>query len=451
MSARDQDHNHASTTWRDRLWGLARGTALAVSALSALAGCSRDGEPAAGAEEAIIGGVAANSPSLDAIGSLGIIDPYYGGVQPFCSATLIAPETVVTARHCTEVFSSGYYGEVVFSLGPDGYNPRRSVRVVAETEVPRGPEMGFVGYGRDVGVLHLDEPITDVRVARLGDLTDRDIGRAFAMIGYGMRDNTGVFGTRRAGNGTLRARQGRIFELMFGSFENFRERQIDFGQYLDLSRLAGSPFPSDGGEDFPSDGGVPFPDDGDGGPPIDDWYTEYLRGIYENTYLIPNYELWVGGARGDAQACHGDSGSPLTRSQGGRLTIYAVTSGGVHSPEMYCNYGAVYAALTGETLAAVDAARSWVDPCGDMNQLGVCEGDEAVRCTAALEGPRRVTRTDCSLLGQTCGVGYDGQVACVDGEFPIEEEPEAEEAPAAPAESAREHVLRAFLGNARAR
>ena len=71
-------------------------------------GCAAGSEPADVAAEEIIGGVAANSPSLDAIGSLGLVDPY-GTVQPFCTATLVGRETILTARHCAEIFETSEY------------------------------------------------------------------------------------------------------------------------------------------------------------------------------------------------------------------------------------------------------------------------------------------------------------------------------------------------------
>ncbi|UJR83494.1 trypsin-like serine protease [Sandaracinus amylolyticus] len=401
-------------------------------------GCASEPAPEV-AEEEVIGGVAANSASLDAIGSLGIADPY-GQVQPFCTATLVGQETVLTARHCSELFDSGIYTgygyRIVFAIGPDGYSPRRTVDVVASTELPRGDQQSFVGYWRDIAALHLDTPITDIAPARMAALTDRDIGRDFAVIGYGMRNNAGEYGIRRAGTVELRARSGRIFEMIFGSYEAFREwlvGQGHFGVILDRAELErelgitfpaededGGPPPDDGDAGVPDDGGPP-PDDSDAGPPPDDgdagpddYYEQLYRQYYETTYLLPEYEAWVGNTEGDAQICHGDSGGPLTRIVNGQLRVFGVASWGIHSREMYCNYGGMYAVFGQESLDAANEARRWRDPCGDATALGECRGDVAVRCTGAGEGPRRVTRTRCNLLGQTCGTGDDGQVACVD-------------------------------------
>lgn len=152
---------------------------------------------------------------------------------------------------------------------------------------------------------------------------------------------------------------------------------------------------------------------------LDPGYVEYLQWLYDNTLLLPGYEAWVGDAYGNAQPCYGDSGSPLVKTVSGKRTAYGVTSGGMSSNDMVCDFGAVYAALGPETHAFVDGTRSWVDPCGELDDLGYCDGDVAVRCTAPfVEGLRRPLETDCGLLGQTCGYNEVGQVACVDPYVP---------------------------------
>jgi hypothetical protein len=57
------------------------------------------------------------------------------------------------------------------------------------------------------------------------------------------------------------------------------------------------------------------------------------------------------------------------------------------------------------------------DPCEGLPPEGVCDGTTAVRCSLPDEGPRRVVSTDCAILGMTCGI-EDGAVACVDDGLP---------------------------------
>ena len=81
------------------------GIAVACTGLMACEGEQASPDVELGSsEQLIIGGVAANSPKLNAIGTLGFIESYVdwetGEVVesyfPFCTASLIAPKTVLT-------------------------------------------------------------------------------------------------------------------------------------------------------------------------------------------------------------------------------------------------------------------------------------------------------------------------------------------------------------------
>jgi hypothetical protein len=259
--------------------------------------------------------------------------------------------------------------------------------------------------------------VPGVTPARIGELTDRDVGRPLAIVGYGYFDDTLQSGRRRAGTVHLRAREGRIFELMFGSYEAFRAWiDSEGGANASARRLVTeSEIRSALGLPELADGEAPVEAPADDAPVAEeDPYEAYYREIYETYRMIPGYEVYVGNTEGDAQACRGDSGGPLLRFVRGELRVYAVGSGVQRTATEECALGAFYAALHEETMTAVQSAKSWRDPCRDVTEAGECRGDRAVRCTGREEGPRRITRTDCSLLGQTCGVGDDGQVACVD-------------------------------------
>jgi hypothetical protein len=154
-------------------------------------------------------------------------------------------------------------------------------------------------------------------------------------------------------------------------------------------------------------GGIGNEGGGEGGE------EEYLRIIYDTTVLDEGYEVFVGGAKGDAQPCYGDSGGPLLRrNTAGELVVYGVTSGGLGSQAQVCDFGAVYATFGPGVLEFVEESRSWVDPCLGLTSSGVCEGDVAHRCTNPAEGPRRAVQFDCAMLGETCGVQSDGAVGC---------------------------------------
>jgi hypothetical protein len=86
------------------------------------------------------------------------------------------------------------------------------------------------------------------------------------------------------------------------------------------------------------------------------------------------------------------------------MVIQGVASGlGLSGGRLPCNMGAVYA-VPGQSAQDLIKA-SLTDPCDGVPALGRCEGDVAVRCTNADEGPRRVTRTDCAGLLQHCSGG----------------------------------------------
>lgn len=399
--------------------------------------------------EEIIGGVAANGARLNAIGSLGLVFTDWQGTQvfePFCSGALIGQQTVLSAKHCTDLFfDAALYGySVAFGVGPNGFAPTRILDVVDVQRAP-GDVGGYVGYGHDVGVFHLLDPVTDIAPLQVSTLSDADVGSKLVAIGYGVQDNAYNFGTRRTGNVTLRALRGRIYEIVFESFEGFVEwfngnpvfppRGAPGGtvamrtpELLVQAKAAGAqPADHDGAGGAGEGGGTAGSagaagkggaggnagmggfgnEGGDGGE------HDFLRSLYDTTVLDEGYEVFVGGVAGDAQPCYGDSGGPLLRrNAAGELVAYGVASGVVVSREQACDFGAVYATFGPGVLEFVEQSRSWVDPCLGLSSSGVCEGDVAHRCTSPLEGPRRPVQFDCSMLGETCAVQANGAVGC---------------------------------------
>ena len=152
--------------------------------------------------QSLIGGFAANDPRLDSIGAMVLIPPFPDAQnEHLCGASVIGPETLVTAKHCVEVIplamSLGY--KLGFAVGPDIRRPKRVYELAAFETAP-GDEGGFVEMGRDVAVLHLEHPLPpELKPLDIGTLSDEDIGKAFAAIGYGIQDNAGTDGTRRLG------------------------------------------------------------------------------------------------------------------------------------------------------------------------------------------------------------------------------------------------------------
>jgi hypothetical protein len=435
-------------TWRT----LGSSLALCVAACQ-LPGCSAEpgaSESPDSADQDIIAGFPANGSKLNAIGSIGTLywdewseAPVY---FPYCSGSLIGPQTVLTAKHCLDFFrSDAAVGiKTAFAIGPDGNAPQRLFEVVDIAGAPND-EGGFVGYGHDVGAMFLLDKVTDLTPLQLGSLGKKNVGKDFVQIGYGVRDNSFAAGTRRVGKAELVALKGKIFEILFGSFEAFKSwfetgsptpedapfttGPVAPGAFLMVARSivqqrlvaegAGPVPPPVGaggssvtGGSGPTAGGAPPTAEGGAGSEDPD---AFLREIYDSVVLNEGYEAVFGGTEGDAQACYGDSGSPIVKAdKQGKLVAYGVVSGGVGSSTLVCDFGGVDAIFGPEVMTFLQEAQAWVDPCSGMSTSGVCKGRKAQRCTNPNEGPRRPIEFDCSLIGQVCATQPDGSAGCSD-------------------------------------
>ena len=284
-----------------RLPALLRSSVLASTlTATALGGCvASDEVGVTDTAEELIGGVPASSAHLDAVGSLGT-PLSRTPMTPFCTATLITPTVVLTAQHCLEDLTPD---QVFFLIGADGRAPKRVVptaRFVIEDTV----QGGFIGLGADVAIIHLAQPVNDVRPLGYARLDARRVGDRFTTIGYGVQNADEDSDTRMAGSVTLRGIGGRVFERMFGSIEAFA---------AEAPNLA---------------------------PPVK---PEEVAPFFAETLFLDDYEALFGNVLGDAQNCFGDSGGPVIQRAGNKLQVVGVVSGGIASNRLLCDYGGVFA------------------------------------------------------------------------------------------------------------
>lgn len=368
---------------------------LLVALASAVAcGAPADEEPASDSSE-IIGGVEASSASLDAVGAM-LSKSWGGGWSPFCTATLVEPTLVITAKHCVVSRPGGtpraLTEEVYFGIGANAEQPKATYRVKDVITAPLN-EGGFVKFGSDVALLVLEKPVEGVRPLKLflGEIPAQRVGQRFTAIGFGVRDRDRTLGERRMGNLTLQAVRGKPMQKIFG---NDRAKMDSF-----LVEYEGEQYPTTDEKR------------------LDDfWDLELLAG----------HEAYLGMGEGDVQPCSGDSGGPLVGKHNGALTVFAVVSGSFKGRTYPCSLlGEMYATFGPETVTTLEAAG--VGPCKGVPYDGVCEGTVAARCVSDREGPKVVTRTDCSDVNQVCA-SRDGRAQCMDvADVPPQPEEEEED------------------------
>jgi len=174
---------------------------------------------------------------------------------------------------------------------------------------------------------------------------------------------------------TLQGTSGALFELAFPSFESFLGI---FPENQFLLNITGDITTSKG--------------------------LKKAKDLYTKTSLLPGRQVLLVPHADQAMTCYGDSGGPLLKKVGNRLTIFGVTSWGLSSKNSACGYLAVEATLgkhDSSTWVFAEQARDYI-PCESERIRGRCDGTRLIRCSAPGEGLGRALKHDCAEEGLAC-------------------------------------------------
>ena len=140
--------------------------------------------------------VAAQFPAVGRLGPLGF-------ATQGCSATLIAPDLVVTAAHC--ISSIGRSGNV-FAVGWANGRAITTRAIAIETRHPGYAPDGTHTPANDIGLIVLNAPIEQVAPIPLGQASAQALdGVALTVLGYHVKSPNALTGDFTCATGTFRA------------------------------------------------------------------------------------------------------------------------------------------------------------------------------------------------------------------------------------------------------
>ena len=333
-------------------------------------------------EDAIANGYAAPWSLFNPVGALANALPD-GSYRSFCTATLVAPNLVLTAKHCT---SFGKMDEpVFFAIGFDSSHPDRVVEVnkfVWERTVSNSVTL----LGADAGIGVLAEAISNIQpVSLVAANTFHHLPYANGLIwpgfmipvGYGYQTDThdapvtpnSPFGTRFLGISRVAGISGDGYWPTVYGAANYAEFRAD----TIASGVLTEPLTQAQEDDI-----------------LDKWNNGLILSPSDVVALSPTNPQ------------PGDSGGPLLRFKHGRLKSYGIASGVIVSTgdddDTIAKRTTIYTAFTPEVLHFVDSAKT----CGTVPIQGQCNGATVERCSGINEGsPHIITEACANTCAQT--------------------------------------------------
>ena len=296
---------------------------LAVASCLSLTGCSPrpSTERVTASTEAIIRGTPGGP---DAVGHVFPMSNTYD----FCTGTLVAPDLVLTAKHCIYVNEDSTQGllmdqdTVAFTLADTNDAsqwtdavPVSEVYVSPDLPPPPNPGDWWFDYVSDTAVYRLSQPINTATPIPIGVGMPSASNPDFVAVGFGRVDHAGTDAkSRNTGPLTFAQNGGSQLRSLFPTV----------GDYVNAVDQIVPGYP-----------------------------TQDLANEYQHEVMAQDNEVWFYGpdtVPKDVQGCNGDSGGPLLQQVAGQWQVFGVVSGSKSYGSVRCYWGTVYAVFGPEVL-----------------------------------------------------------------------------------------------------
>lgn len=339
--------------------------------------------------DALIGGAPANAHIFDAIGTIYGPDAKTGAPKLFCTATLIAPDRILTNPNCflgIDGPSSVKGKKHTFRLGANSMAPTASIEISGWTNMYalEGQPLAASDSGGALAIGILSKPVTNVTPLPIGQFKASDLNKTFALVGFGDQSDRPMLdptqdasvlppakaGERRIGSMTLQAREGgHYWAVQYPTFEAYL---ADAAKYDGDPNLAKDPA----------------------------YKAEQLA---EWNKPLTDADAVLGGKPCDASATGADTGAPILGRVNGKLTVLAVAAKWRYlgpRPKPFNPFlMPLSAAAIGVDARHFIASRA---ACGLVSSRGDCVGETIVRCGDSNEGSPKLFKNDCATVGLFC-------------------------------------------------